>query len=151
MADEYWDHPARREIKRLIDLGDANLILNDLQNRETEWDDAREALDHLVRGANAGPEETPAATAGDPMTRAKLSELLGDMECGVGPDSGDIMNACDDLVAQARAEERAKVRQLADRLRALPTVYMDGVTAVPVGELHRVLDEAVQDGGRTDD
>lgn len=51
MADGYWDHPARREIKRLIDLGDANAILDDLQNRETEWDDARAALDHLVRGA----------------------------------------------------------------------------------------------------
>ncbi|MEV4671003.1 hypothetical protein AB0K34_05050 [Actinomadura sp. NPDC049382] len=50
MADTYWDHPARRETKRLLDLGDAGAILDELQNQTTEWDDAREALDHLVRG-----------------------------------------------------------------------------------------------------
>lgn len=53
MADTYWDHSSRREIKRLIDLGDAGAILDELQNQTTEWDDAREALDHLVRGPRA--------------------------------------------------------------------------------------------------
>ena len=52
MADTYWDHPARREIKRLIDLGDAGAILDELQQDSTEWDDARGALDNLVRAAD---------------------------------------------------------------------------------------------------
>lgn len=66
MADTYWDHPARRETKRLLDLADAGAILDELQQGGTEWDDAREALDHLVRGAQ---EETAAATVADPTDR----------------------------------------------------------------------------------
>jgi hypothetical protein len=47
-VSDYWDHPSRRETKRLIDLGDANAILDELQNGATEWDDARAALDYLI-------------------------------------------------------------------------------------------------------
>jgi chromosome segregation ATPase len=65
MADTYWDHPSRRETKRLIDLADVGAILDELQERTTEWDDAREALDNLVRAANyenAGLNEALTAT-----------------------------------------------------------------------------------------
>ncbi|MEV4672668.1 hypothetical protein AB0K34_13520 [Actinomadura sp. NPDC049382] len=65
MADTYWDHSSRREIKRLIDLGDAGAILDDLQNRETEWDDAREALDYLLRTARAEAERLRAELEAD--------------------------------------------------------------------------------------
>lgn len=53
MADTYWDHPSRRETKRLLDLADVGAILDELQQGSTEWDDARDALDHLVRDSRA--------------------------------------------------------------------------------------------------
>lgn len=58
--------------------------------------------------------------------------------------------ACAAVVTVRHPDEPTEAQQLAERLRALPTVYMDGVEAVPVHELRRVLDEAAQDGGRTD-
>lgn len=51
----------------------------------------------------------------DPMTREKLRDLLSDMECGAGPDGGDIMAACDDLIAQERAEVERLRAELAKR------------------------------------
>lgn len=39
------------EIDRLVGLGDANAILDELQQRRTEWDDARAALDRLIDGS----------------------------------------------------------------------------------------------------
>lgn len=52
----------------------------------------------------------------DRMTREKLRDLLSDMECGAGPDGGDIMAACDDLIAQ----ERAEVERLRAELDEMP-------------------------------
>lgn len=79
---DYWNHPARREIKRLIDLGDANAILTELQDRTTEWDDAREALDNLVRAADiraVALEEALAATEASSVPPVeRLAEILWD-------------------------------------------------------------------------
>lgn len=79
-AADYWSHPARREIKRLLDLGDANAILDELQNGTTEWDDAREALDNLVRAADmravALQEALAAAEASSVPSVERLAEIL---------------------------------------------------------------------------
>lgn len=55
--------------------------------------------------------------------------------------------ACNAVVTVTFPGEPTGMQRLAERVRALPTVYMDGVEAVPVGELYRALDEAEQDGG----
>lgn len=56
---DYWDHPSRREIGRLIDLGEGktrrehvNELLDDLQDGCIEWDDVREALTVLLDSAD---------------------------------------------------------------------------------------------------
>lgn len=58
--------------------------------------------------------------------------------------------ACNAVVTVTFPGEPTEAQRLAERLRALPTVYMDGVEAVPVADLHRVLGELgadAQDGG----
>ncbi len=62
----------------------------------------------------------------DPMTREKLRDLLSDMECGAGPDGGDIMAACDDLIAQERAEaERLRAEQVQGIEQAVHAFFAD--------------------------
>ncbi|MFD0902374.1 hypothetical protein [Actinomadura sediminis] len=78
------------EIDRLTALGSVDAILDELQQRRTEWDDAREALDALISaGWKPEPTATPAGgvesvVSSGPLSDEQLAEIREELDLGTG-------------------------------------------------------------------